>query len=217
MILEADNIELSFENLEVLKGIYIKIEKGKITGLLGNNGSGKSSLLAVLFGYLSPERKLIRINKKPHLRPLYSKNQAKYLPQHHFMPDDLKVYRAFKLFNVDWNKFVTLFPLLEKHKTDTFKLLSGGEKRIIEVYLIIKSKTNFVFLDEPFSHITPVYIETLIDIIHQEKKNKGILITDHMYAHIVNTSDFIFLIKNGCSIPINQLTQLEDYNYVNKL
>lgn len=217
MILEADNIEIGFDGKDVLKGIYIKIEKGKVTGLLGNNGCGKSTLLAVIFGSLRPKSRLIRIDKKPHLKPLFLSNRIKYLPQHNIIPDNIKIHQAFKLMKTDWATFASHFPLLEKHKKTRFRLLSGGERRIIEVYLILKSKADFVLLDEPFSHITPLYIDTLNSIIETEKNRKGILITDHMYDHIINVSDHIFLLKNGCSIPITTLTQLEDYNYVRSI
>ena len=59
MLFEIDNVELRMASEHILKGIYLKAETGKITGILGANGCGKSSLLSILFGNLSPENKLI--------------------------------------------------------------------------------------------------------------------------------------------------------------
>ncbi len=63
-ILEIDNVELNFGVVEVLKAIYFKAEKGKITGILGSNGSGKTSLLRIIFGELIPNNKLIRLDQQ---------------------------------------------------------------------------------------------------------------------------------------------------------
>ena len=63
MIFEIDNVELYFNKKRILNGIYLKAETGKITGLLGSNGSEKSSLLEIAFGNLKPKYKLIRIDK----------------------------------------------------------------------------------------------------------------------------------------------------------
>lgn len=61
MILEIDNIELAFDQKKILNGIYVKFETGEITGLLGKNGCGKTSLLEIIFGTLKPKYKNIRI------------------------------------------------------------------------------------------------------------------------------------------------------------
>lgn len=73
-VIEIDNVELNFGINEVLKAIYFKAEKGKITGILGRNGCGKTSLLRIIFGELKPNNKLIRIDNKPILTPLYKKD-----------------------------------------------------------------------------------------------------------------------------------------------
>jgi ABC-type cobalamin/Fe3+-siderophores transport system ATPase subunit len=214
MILEIDNIELYFKENRILNGIYIKAETGKVTGILGNNGCGKSCLLKIIFGALNPKYKLIRINSKPILKPLYQTKLVSYLPQHHFIPNNLKIKTAFKLFNVDWIDFINTFPAFALFKSLKFNRLSGGERRIVEVYLILKSSSKIVLLDEPFSHIAPLYIEKITSLIEIEKHQKAIIITDHMYKHIVDVSDSIYLIKNGCSKLIDNIKELEDYKYV---
>ncbi|NRD19560.1 ABC transporter ATP-binding protein [Winogradskyella eckloniae] len=214
MIFELDNVELYFKNKRILNGIYLKAETGKVTGLLGLNGSGKSSLLNIAFGNLKPKYKLIRLDHKPLLKPLYSTGIAKYLPQYNFISDGFKLSFIFKLYNLDWSLFINTFNAFALHKNSKFKLLSGGEKRLIETYIILKTKSKIVFLDEPFSHLAPLYIETVIQLIEEEKKHKAIVITDHMYQHIIASSDSIYLLKNGTTKLINKLTELEDYNYL---
>ncbi len=214
MILEIDNVELYFKEKRILNGIYLKAETGKTTGILGSNGCGKSCLLKIIFGTLNPKYKLIRINSKPILKPLYQTKLVSYLPQHHFIPNNLKTKTAFKLFNVDWIEFINSFPSFALFENLKFSRLSGGERRVVEVYLILKSSSKIVLLDEPFSHIAPLYIEKITSLIEIEKHQKAIIITDHMYQHIVSASNAIYLIKNGCSKLIDNLKELESYNYV---
>jgi ABC-type lipopolysaccharide export system ATPase subunit len=94
------------------------------------------------------------------------------------------------------------------------KKLSGGERRIIETYLVLKQNNKIVLLDEPFSHIAPLHIETIKAIIKEEKKHKIIIITDHFYNDLIDTSDTIYMLKNGCTKLIDNLTELEDYKYL---
>ena len=70
-ILEIDNIALNCREYEILKGVYFKAEKGKVAGILGNNGSGKISLLRIIYGELKPQNKLLRIDYKPILKHLH--------------------------------------------------------------------------------------------------------------------------------------------------
>lgn len=74
MILELDSIELFFSKKRILNGIYLKTETGKVTGILGRNGCGKSSLLHIVFGDLEPEYKMLRLDGKPILKPFYQTN-----------------------------------------------------------------------------------------------------------------------------------------------
>ncbi|WP_299556536.1 ABC transporter ATP-binding protein [Seonamhaeicola sp.] len=214
MILEIDSIELYFGNKRILNGIYLKAETGKVTGILGSNGCGKSCLLNIAFGNLKSKYKLIRIDGTPVLKPLYKTKKVSYLPQHNFIPKSFKLKTAFTLFKVDWNEFVIHFKALSIYKNTKFSKLSGGERRIIELYITLKKPGDIVLLDEPFSHIEPLHIEKIKTLIETEKLEKVIVVTDHMYKHIIDTSDNIYLLKNGCTKHIADLKELEDYKYL---
>ena len=214
MKLEVDNVELYFKHKQILKGIYLKAETGKVTGILGRNGSGKSCLLQIIFGSLRSKYKLVRIDNKPILKPLYQTNLVKLLPQHKFIPNNLKLKIVFALYKVDWNTFVSVFEEFKSYSTYKANKLSDGERRIIETYLVLKSTNDIVLLDEPFSHLAPLQIERIKHLIYEEKNRKVIVITDHMYEHIIDASDDIYLLKNGCTKIIDNLKELEDYQYL---
>ena len=216
MIFELDNVELYFKNKRILNGIYLKAETGKVTAILGRNGCGKSSLLNIAFGNLKPKYMLVRLDNKPLLKPLYTSGLAKYLPQYNFIPTGKKLSRVFKLFDLNWTLFVENFEAFSNYQYSKFKVLSGGERRLIETYIILKTNSQIVILDEPFSHLSPLHIESVKQLIIEEKKHKIIIISDHMYQHIIDSSDIIYLLQNGTTKKIEQLSQLEDYNYLNE-
>lgn len=195
-ILEVDSIELEFNSRKILSDIYLKCETGKITGLLGRNGEGKTCLMNIITGSLEPQSKSIRFDSKMILNPLQKTELALYLPQFNFIPKFLTLKKIFSDFNINFNEFATNFPQFKENYLSRIDSLSGGEKRLVEVYIIIKSKTQFLILDEPFSHIMPLHIEVIKEILHKEKLTKGILITDHMHRHITQISDYLYLLTN---------------------
>lgn len=215
MILEIDNVELYFKEKRILNGIYLKAETGEVTGVLGSNGCGKSCLLSIIFGSLKPKYKLVRINNKPILKPLFQTKLVVYLPQHNFIPEALKLKTIFEIFKVSWKGFINNFDSFSIYINSKFNKLSGGERRLIETYIILKSNSKIVLLDEPFSHLAPLHIEKIKALISEEKQNKAIIITDHMYRQIIDISDNIYFLKGGSSKLIKDLKELEDYKYLN--
>ena len=216
-LLEVDNIELKFKSKDILKAIYFKAKKGKVTGILGSNGTGKSSLIKIIFGNLIPNNKLIRIDKKPILKPLYQKGIVKMLPQTNIFPESFSLKKGFELYKVSLEVFFNEFTEFIDFKNYHFSMFSGGERRLIETYIILKSNANIILLDEPFSHISPIFIKKIKDIINSEREKKIIIITDHLYKDILDISDDIYLLKDGWSKLIKKHDELIFYNYTNTL
>ena len=108
-------------------------------------------------------------------------------------------------------------PHFKSHQHDSFSEFSGGEKRLIETYIILKSDAKVILLDEPFSHLAPLYIQKIKKLLEQEKNQKIIIITDHLYRDILDISDSLYLLKDGWSRLLKSSEELIQYNYINTL
>lgn len=214
-ILEIDSVILEFHRQRVLQDIYLKNETGTITGLLGRNGTGKSCLLNILYGTLNPGDKSIRIDNTAIQTNNREPASMRYLPQFNFIPKSLTVKRVLKDFNIDFSGFLFHFPEFEKHILTKLKALAGGERRLIETYVILMSDSMFCLLDEPFSHIMPLHVETLKALIIKEKERKGIIVSDHLFQHIFELSDTLYLIEGGKIHSISGMQEAEELGYIN--
>lgn len=212
--LEVDGVMLSFGQNCVLQNIYLKCESGSVTGLLGRNGCGKSSLMRIMFGEPLTEDRSVRIDNESLLGSFRNPKDMRYLPQQHFIPKHLSLTRVLDDFGLEKDRLFENFPEFEAFPKLKVNQLSGGWQRIFELYIILKSESKFVLLDEPFSHIMPLHVETIKRLIVEEKQIKGILISDHLYEHILDVSDQVYMINNGRSFPIESAQDLHDNGYI---
>lgn len=212
-ILEADSIQLEFGSRKILTDVYFSCETGKICGLFGRNGQGKSCLMNIIYGSLEARSKSIRIDQTPVFQAFKRSDLMLYLPQFNFIPGSVTVKRVFQDFNLSYPDFETLFPEFRSKYRSRICNLSGGQRRVVEVYAIIKSQSRFVLLDEPFTHIMPLQIEKIREIMIEEKANKGMLVTDHMYREIAGICDSIYVLKDGKLHVTKSIQDLETFGY----
>lgn len=213
-LLEIDSVILEFDSNRVLQSVYLKNETGKITGLLGRNGTGKSCLMKIIFGELIPNDKSIRINNNPLFTSDRSPKDLRYLPQKGFIPNSLTIKRILSDFKLNFEDLIFNFPEFEKLYKSKLTSLSGGQRRIIEIYTILVSKTKFCMLDEPFSQIMPIHIDSIKKLILREKENKGIIVTDHRYKHIIDICDDLYVISNGKTYLTKNTEDLKILGYL---
>ncbi|GAB3932643.1 ATP-binding cassette domain-containing protein [Larkinella terrae] len=215
--LEADGIWLQFGNQKILQSVYIKLETGRITGLLGRNGSGKSCLLKSIMGLMPTEWQSVRMNGQFVEKPYQQPGLIRYLPQHPFVPPSLTIQAVFDWYGVNRDEIAQEYALIDKLKNQRIGKLSGGERRLVEILLILKSDSAFVLLDEPFSHLMPVQVELLQETIRQESRRKGILLSDHLYRTVLDLSDSVYYLHpGGRTIRLASPEQdLKDMGYLN--
>ena len=210
--LEADSIQLQFGRRRILSSIYLKCETGKITGLLGRNGQGKSCLMRIIYGTLECE-KSVRFDNLVQQEAYKRPDLLLFLPQFNFIPKSLSLKRIFQDFALDFLDFTNRFPeFASRYKSPIGSLLGGGQ-RVVELFVIVKSKSHFAMLDEPFTHLSPLQIEKVKDLLLEEKANKGMLITDHMYRQVLDVCHNLYVLSNGKNHLIENLSDIGRLGY----
>lgn len=213
--LEISGIQKKIGDKLILSDIYLKIETGEIIGLLGRNGSGKSTLLKIICGIISDSDKSvfidgISVNKSRNLI-----SEISYLHQNQFVPNHLSVSK-------------TIFLSVAKQKLKSFhednfiknlfnkkiKELSVGELRYLEVKIILFNDSKFVFLDEPFSGLSPKMTEVIKELIKENSEDKAIVFTDHNYEEVISISTRLLLLFRGKLQIVSRKDELVERGYL---
>lgn len=213
-ILKVDSVQMEYEGRKILRDVHLTCKQGEIVGLLGRNGCGKSSLLKVIFGLVKPAYRYVAIDGQV-IGKGYHGNQIAYLPQHHYLPKGVNIHQLAK-FTVDpklWPSFEQL-PIFEICRDKKANELSSGQLRHLETMIVVHSKADFILLDEPFTHISPLQADEFKEAMRNCVKTKGIIITDHRYYNILEVSDKIVLLDNGCTKHITDTAELVTYGYL---
>ncbi len=210
-MIRVENISRSVKSKILFKNISFDLPNNKITGLLGANGAGKTSLFKALAGLSKIDNGSIRFYEKNlHSMSLEERSNAglNYVPQENSLFDDLSLQEnleaviELKFKAVSEEKFKQIKDLLEvmkltdKAKTKS-KFLSGGEKRKTEILRSILLDSKYILLDEPFAGVDPISVEEIIKILKKFKKNLGIFISDHNFRDVINVCDEIILLNQG--------------------
>ncbi|OJW61297.1 MAG: hypothetical protein BGO55_29365 [Sphingobacteriales bacterium 50-39] len=195
--LTAKDIQLQFGDRPILSGIHIQCRTGRITGLLGRNGTGKTSLMRIIYGDLPCDSRSVTIDNNPLPRPYTQPDRVRYMPQFNFIPGVLTPERICLDFNLDFQGLANAFPEFHPLRRQRIRDLSTGQRRLINIYVISRSRSQFVMLDEPFTLLSPIQIEKIKTILEEEKQNKGILITDHLHQPIWDISDEVYTLADG--------------------
>jgi lipopolysaccharide export system ATP-binding protein len=190
-ILEADGIRIEFGQRQVLGSIYMRVQTGQIVGLLGRNGSGKSVLLQTVFGARHVADASVRVNGRRVVPAFRQPGLLNYLPQEPLLPPSLTLARAAALLSVDFEQATARFPELRPQRGRRLAELSGGLARLVQALLMLHANTAFSLLDEPFSGVMPVHVETLAEEMQRLKSRKGLLITDHRYAEVLRNYGYL--------------------------
>lgn len=214
-LLEVDSIYKHYDNKMILSDVYLKCETGDIIGVLGRNGTGKSTLLKIIYGIISAENKFIRINYKVRRKAYIYKNEVSYLPQDNFIPKHFKVSKAIKLF-LNKSKIASFSEdsFIQQVYDKKIKHLSGGELRYLEIKLILCDDSKFALLDEPYNGISPILIKNINELIVKHSYKKGIILTDHNYKNVLKVATQLYLIKDCATKKLKNDEELIRFGYL---
>lgn len=207
----VNKISKTYGNKKVVRDISLSIKRGEIVGLLGPNGAGKTTTFYMIVGLVKPDTGSILLDKTDLTRaPIYLRG-AKGIG---YLPQEPSIFRGM---NVEDN-LLSIIEVVEKNKNkhqiilqgllNEFNIshvkkskslvLSGGERRRLEIARTLAAKPKFLLLDEPLTGIDPVSIEEIKTIIKSlTKKNIGVLITDHNVRETLKIIDKVYIVNEG--------------------
>lgn len=206
--LEGYGMSMSFKKRRVVNNISISVHSGEVIGLLGPNGAGKTTTFHMILGIHKPESGNILLNGKDITKfPVYLRSRMGigFLPQEPSVFKGLSVRDNVKAVmeyiehsngkNID--DILDEMGLLELAGRKA-SLLSGGERRRLEIARSLVLNPDFLLLDEPFAGIDPIQIKEIQDLIVTFKeKGLGIIITDHNVREILKITDRSYIINKG--------------------
>jgi len=210
-ILSTVELTKSYKGRKVVDNISLRITQGEVVGLLGPNGAGKTTTFYIIVGLTSPDSGQVMLDGADITDyPMYirARNGISYLPQEPSI---------FKKLTVEENIMAVLetLPLTAHQRRERLEelvedlglqqvrrsegyMLSGGERRRVEIARSLVISPSFMLLDEPFSGIDPLTVQDIQKIIVRLKGTGiGVLVTDHNVPYTLQVTDRAYIINNG--------------------
>lgn len=200
-LLECKNLSKKYGKNEVLKDINLIIPRGKIIGLLGKNGNGKTTLIKLINDLLIPTSGEVLINgEKPGVN---SKNVISYLPERTYLDKEASVKQVIHYFdefysNFESDKAKELVKILDLDINSKISKMSKGMQEKLQLILVMSRKADLYILDEPLGGIDPATRDYILDtILSNFNDGASILISTHLVADIERILDEVIFIDKG--------------------
>lgn len=201
VILQCTNLCKSYGKKQALNNLNLSLTKGKIIGLLGPNGSGKTTFIKILNGLLTPTSGEAVIDSKKI--GIESKKIVSYLPDCVSLPEWMKINELinfYKNFYEDFNseKAYIMLENLKIDPNDKFKTLSKGNKEKVQLILVMSREAKLYLLDEPMGGVDPATRDYILNtIISNYSENSTVIISTHLIADVEKILDEVLFINNG--------------------
>lgn len=215
-LLECKGLTKRYGGLVALNNLNLTLERGRIIGLLGPNASGKTTLIKLINGLITPTSGEILINgNKPGIE---SKLSVAYLPDKTFLCDWMKVEQLIDYYsdfysNFDKGKAYDMLGRLNIDRSMKLKPMSKGTKEKVQLILTMSRKADLYCLDEPIGGVDPASRDYILDtIINNYNPEGSILISTHLISDIEKVLDEIILIKQGNLFTHDSVDNIRENN-----
>jgi len=177
VMLRLDDVHSGYGTREVVRGVTLVLGSAELVAMIGPNGAGKSTLLRTIFGFLHPTHGRIWFNGEEihHLRPaeVLRKGIAYVMQGHNILPkftveENLRLgayIRTDSRVQGDLDEVMEQFPILRTRRSQTARVLSGGEQRLLELARVLLIHPHLVLLDEPTLGLAPKIIDQVYAVI----------------------------------------------------
>lgn len=217
MLVRCQNIYKSFGDHEILKDINLEIPSGKIIGLLGKNGQGKTTLIKLITGLLTPTSGTIKVNGR--LVGVQSKADLAYLPERTYLDRAMTVRQALDYFSEFYHNFnrsraEKLLQELDLDIESKIVHMSKGMQEKLQLILVMSRDAKLYILDEPLGGVDPATREYIIrTILTNFCEGASVLISTHLIADIEQILDEVIFINKGeiiLTAPADELRAKEN-------
>jgi len=211
-LLECINLNKSYGNKKVLKDINLKIGRGKIIGLLGKNGTGKSTLIKLINDLLTKDSGTILVNGKEI--GIESKKVISYLPERTYLDKSMSVEQVIEYFedfydNFDSKKARKLLKDLDLDTKQKLSKMSKGMQEKVQLVLVMSRKVDLYILDEPLGGVDPATRDYILDtILTNFNEGASVIISTHLIADIEKILDEVIFIDKGKIILTSNADEL---------
>ncbi len=207
----TDQLVKIYRKRKVVNEVNLEINRGEVVGLLGSNGAGKTTTFYMIVGLIRPDKGHVFFKEKEITHtPMYQRSRMGlgYLAQEPSIFRKLTVHENILLIlealGVDRiereKRCRNMLQELEINHLAEYKgyMLSGGERRRVEIARTLASSPSFILLDEPFTGIDPIAVYDIQEIIgYLKEKGLGILITDHNVRETMKITDRTYIMHDG--------------------
>lgn len=215
-ILECRALGKRFGAKEALGLVDLTVNRGRIVGLLGPNGSGKTTMIKIAAGLLTPSTGELLIDGA---RPgTASREQVSYLPDRPYLNDWMRVENLVDFFadfygNFNKAKANEMLKRLEISPTDRLKTLSKGTKEKVQLILVMSREAGLYLLDEPIGGVDPAARDYILStIISNYNENASVIISTHLIADVERVLDDVIFLANGKVALTSSVDEIREDN-----
>lgn len=200
-LLECKHLCKSFDKRVVLDDVSFKIGKGKIVGLLGKNGAGKSTIIKLINDLLTIDSGEILFKGQPI--GVDSKSHISYLPERTYLDKSMTIASSFKLFSDFYHDFDiararALLADLDLDETMKISKMSKGMQEKLQLILVISRDADLYILDEPLGGVDPATRDHILDtILSNFKAGSSVIISTHLISDVERILDDVIFVDKG--------------------
>jgi len=201
MILECENLSKNYGSVKALDNLTLKIKSGKIVGLLGPNGHGKTTLIKTLSGLLSKDKGKVLIDGKRI--GVGTKKIVSYLPERSYLSPEMKIKEVVSFFqefyeDFDAKKADAMLGELSLDKESKLKSLSKGNREKVQLIMVMSRKAKLYLLDEPMGGVDPAARDYILKtIISNYSEDATVIISTHLIQDVEKILDEVVFLKEG--------------------
>ena len=213
ILIQCQDLHKRYGRKEALCGVNLRLESGKIVGLLGPNGSGKTTLIKILNGLLKPDQGMVTIDgEEPGI---HTKSVISYLPDKPYFADWMKITDLLELFEDFYEDFdrARAEKMCQELGIDTklkMKTLSKGNKEKVQLVLVMSRQAKLYLLDEPIAGVDPAARDFILSTILNNYNPDGtVLISTHLIADVERVLEQVDDIREKEGMSVDELFRQE--------